>query len=62
MNFKGSFENAPTYPGSVSRRCPDITKAKTQLNFEPQVGWKEGLKKTVEWYNQYLDAGNKIYE
>jgi nucleoside-diphosphate-sugar epimerase len=21
MNFKGEYENAPTYPGSVSRRC-----------------------------------------
>lgn len=62
MDFKGEYENAPTYPGSVSRRCPDITKARTQLGFEPEVLWKEGLRKTIEWYNQYLEAGNKIYE
>jgi UDP-glucose 4-epimerase len=62
MQFNGTFENAPTYPGSVSRRCPDITKAKTQLGFEPEVGWKEGLKQTVEWYNNYLEEGNKVYE
>lgn len=62
MGFKGVYENAPTYPGSVSRRCPDITKARTQLGFEPKVLWKEGLQKTIAWYNQYLEEGNKIYE
>ena len=62
MNFNGTYENAPTYPGSVSRRCPDITKAKEQLGFEPEVGWKEGLTKTISWYNQYLEQGNKVYE
>jgi len=62
MGFTGVYENAPTYPGSVSRRCPDITKARTQLGFEPEVLWKEGLQKTIAWYNQYLEEGNKVYE
>lgn len=62
MNFTGSYENAPTYPGSVSRRCPDITKARTQLGFVPEVSWKEGVKQTVNWYNQYLEQGNIVYE
>jgi len=62
MKFEGEYENAPTYPGSVSRRCPDITKARTQLGFEPQVKWTEGLRQTVDWYNQYLEQGNKVYE
>lgn len=62
MQFKGDYENAPTYPGSVSRRCPDITKARKQLGYEPETEWKDGLKKTIEWYNQYLEQGNKVYE
>jgi nucleoside-diphosphate-sugar epimerase len=62
MAYTGTYENAPTYPGSVSRRCPDITKAKKQLGFKPEVSWQEGVKKTVEWYNKYLEAGNKVYE
>ncbi|MET0636027.1 MAG: NAD-dependent epimerase/dehydratase family protein [Chitinophagaceae bacterium] len=62
MKFEGSYENAPTYPGSVSRRCPDITKARTQLGFEPKVSWKQGLARTIEWYNSYLQQGNKVYE
>ncbi|PZR27469.1 MAG: hypothetical protein DI535_10690 [Citrobacter freundii] len=62
MGFTGEYENAPTYPGSVSRRCPDITKARTQLGYEPEVGWKEGLKQTINWYNEYLEQGKKVYE
>jgi UDP-glucose 4-epimerase len=62
MDFKGEYENAPTYPGSVSRRCPDIAKARTQLGYEPKVMWKEGLKLTMDWYNQYLDSGKLVYE
>lgn len=62
LNFNGEYENAPTYPGSVSRRCPDITKARTQLGYEPEVGWKDGLKQTITWYDEYLEQGKKVYE
>lgn len=62
MDYTGTFENAPTYPGSVSRRCPDIRKARIQLGYEPKVNWKEGLEKTIAWYNQYLESGKLVYE
>lgn len=31
-------------------RCPDITKAKELLGWEPKVGVDEGLKKTIDWF------------
>ena len=62
MNFTGTYEYAPTYPGSVSRRCPDITKAKTQLGFEPKVDWKDGLKETVKWYVDFHKNGGESFE
>ena len=37
FDYSGSYEIAPTYPGSVSRRCPDLTKAKKHLNFNPNL-------------------------
>ncbi len=33
-----------------TRRRPDITLAKKQLDWEPQVGLREGLQKTIEWF------------
>ena len=62
MKYKGEYENAPTYPGSVSRRCPDITKAINQLGFKPKVNWKEGLKITVKWYVDFYKKGLKSFE
>jgi UDP-glucose 4-epimerase len=55
FNYIGEYEIKDTYPGSVSRRCPDITKAKTLLGFEPVVSWKEGLKYTLDWYVKYFE-------
>ena len=62
MNFKGDYVNAPTYPGSVSRRSPDVTKSKKHLGFTARVDWKEGLKRTVDWYNAYFDACKTVPE
>ena len=62
MNYKGTYENAPTYPGSVSRRCPDITKAKNQLGFNPKVNWKDGLEETINWYKNFYKSGLDSFE
>jgi len=35
-------------------RCPDITKAKTILNWEPKVSRSDGLKATYEYFKQIL--------
>lgn len=38
------------------RRCPDITLAKTTLNWEPVVPLREGLKKTIDYFDNCLRA------
>lgn len=37
-------------PGSVARRCPDITKIKA-LGFTPRISLVDGLRATVAWYS-----------
>jgi dTDP-glucose 4,6-dehydratase len=32
------------------QRRPDITRARTKLNWEPKISLKEGLKKTIEYF------------
>lgn len=34
------------------RRCPDLTKAKTLLGYNPKVGLEEGLERTLGWYKE----------
>lgn len=41
-------EDAP--PGSVSRRCPDISRLKNLTGFEPRIALDQGLDATLEWY------------
>jgi len=36
------------------QRCPDITKAKELLMWEPTVALREGLVKTIEWFQRTL--------
>ena len=48
-----------TYPGSVSRRCPNITKAVSNFAYKPEVFWKDAVVKTVDWYKSFFDSGLK---
>ena len=59
LNYHGQYESAKTYPGSVSRRCPDISKSKSMLKYYPKYDWKEAVKLSVEWYQKFYDEGNK---
>ncbi len=34
------------------QRRPDITKAKSKLGWEPKVSFKEGLKRTIDWFKK----------
>ncbi|MFM6451527.1 MAG: GDP-L-fucose synthase, partial [Planktothrix sp.] len=38
------------------RRCLDTTRAKEKFGFVAEVGFKEGLKNTIDWYRQHADS------
>src|SRR5215208_117519 len=38
------------------RRCPDIGRAREALGWEPRVGAREGLKKTLDWFAGRLEG------
>lgn len=43
-------EYKPIPADDPTKRCPDISKAKKLLEYEPQVTFAEGLQKTVEYF------------
>ena len=62
FNYKGSYKEAPTFPGSTARRCPDISKANKHFGFKPKVSWNDSLYKTLNWYKEFFEGGTKAHE
>lgn len=48
------IEFAPLPADDPKRRRPDITKAKTTLNWEPIIELDDGLLRTLEWAKSYV--------
>ena len=46
----------PISEDDPAKRCPDISKARQRLNWEPKVGLDEGLRLTIEWFRKKLDV------
>ena len=42
------FEPLPT--DDPTRRCPDITLARRELGWEPRIGLREGIERTIEYF------------
>jgi len=48
------FERLPQ--DDPTRRCPDITKAKTLLGWEPKVGLRQGLTQSLDFFTSKVGA------
>jgi GDP-L-fucose synthase len=50
--FKGEVRWDTTKPNGQPRRKLDVSRAKERFGFESQTDFREGLKRTIEWYRQ----------
>ena len=50
--FEGEIKWDITKPDGQPRRCLDVSRAKEEFGFEAEVGFREGLEKTIEWYRR----------
>ena len=51
---KSEIMNYPLPEDDPKQRCPDISLAKSALNWEPTVNLVEGLEKTIKYFKQVL--------
>ena len=51
---KSPIEFQPSRPDDPRRRCPDISKARRLLGWEPKTPLEEGVKLTIEWFRKAL--------
>lgn len=54
--IKAKMIFGPLPQDDPKRRQPDITRARTLLNWEPVVGLEEGLKKTIDWAKKHVET------
>lgn len=52
VDFKGKIVWDKTKPDGQPRRKLDTSKAKKEFGFTAKTDFKEGLKKTIEWYKR----------
>ena len=53
-NSNSSLINKDLPQDDPKQRKPDITKARTMLNWEPKVNLEDGLTKTIDWVSSQL--------
>jgi GDP-L-fucose synthase len=51
--FKGSVVWDKSKPDGQPRRMLDTTKAEREFGFRSKTSFKEGLRKTIEWYSTF---------
>lgn len=52
LGKKAKIKWLPVQPGDVKITYADITKAKRELDYDPQVNVEDGIKKFVEWFKK----------
>jgi len=52
VGFEGKITWDSTKPDGQPRRCLDVTRAKQEIGFVSQTSLEDGLKKTIDWYQQ----------
>ena len=50
--FEGEIKWDTSKPDGQPRRMLDTSRAKEKFNFQAKTDFREGLKKTIEWYEQ----------
>jgi len=58
LGKKAKIKWLPQQPGDVEITFADISKAKKELDYSPQVNVKDGIRMFIKWFNDYKPAQN----
>ena len=60
LGRRASLEHRPAHPADVPATWADIGKARRILSWEPRTSLEDGLRATVEWYEQNRSWASQI--
>lgn len=55
-----SVSPQPAPPGSPARRCPDMSRTASLIDYDPKVSLDEGIQRTYDWYVQNVFDGGGV--
>ncbi len=58
--FGGKIIWDASKPDGQPRRCLDTTKAKNEFGFEAKTDFREGLRRTIEWYKKKIASEKAV--
>ena len=59
VGYPGTAAHGPERTGDIKHSLADISRAKQQLGYSPQISFEEGLRRTVEWYRKQKDISSE---
>ena len=60
LGFTGSIQWDTTKPNGQPRRCLDVSRAKQLFGFQARCDLRDGLKKTVQWFQSDRQAIREV--
>ncbi len=60
VGSKSEIEFRPLPIDDPRQRCPDISRAKQELGWEPRVELLDGLRRTIEYFDNLLVDGRQV--
>ena len=57
--YRGRLVFDGSRPSGQRRRSADVSRAKREFGFEAEVGFREGLARTIAWYRAQRTAGGR---
>ena len=58
VGYKGEFTHDLTKPAGMKRKLTDVTRME-QFGWRPQTSLEDGIRQTVEFYREHVDAQNR---
>ncbi len=52
MGYRGEWEHREGRTSDVRKLCAEIKRAREILGFDPQISFEEGIKMTLDWYQE----------
>jgi len=56
---KATIKVLPDQPGDVPYTCADVTKAFELLGYKATIPFEEGIRRTVQWYNEAYNVSKE---